>query len=184
MRREENAFLFPICISAVLTTLCRDSEIIRTWRHGEESPRISIACVFKKRTFWKFLCINDCAMPPVLLTGNVIWILWSSKRPCKALQNLEIIFPTTNARRTSRGMNLKLIRELMASFQLCRNLAFGLRYTRFHGIFYMCFNMDIRSLGKGLFKTETMVWDWKSCLEMLLDNKLIRGCWQSLQTWR
>ena len=122
--------------------------------------------------------------PHVLSTGNATWIMWSSKRPCKALQNSEIIFPTTNARRTSRGMNPQFVQELMTSFQLCWILAFGLRYARIHGNFYMCFKMDIRSLGKGLLKTETMVWDWKSSLETLLDDKLVEDSWQSRWMWR
>ncbi len=66
----------------------------------------------------------------MLSTENVTWTMWSSKRPCKALQNLEVIFPATNARRISAGMNLQPIRELMASFQLRRNLTSGLRYAR------------------------------------------------------
>ena len=83
-------------------------------------------------------------------------MMWSSKRPRKALQNSGIIFPTTNAKRTSRGMNPQLVQELMTSFQLRRDLAFGLRYARIYWNFYMCSMMNVRALGRRLVKTEAM----------------------------
>ena len=69
----------------------------------------------------------------VLSTGSATWIMWSSKRPCKALQNLEVIFPSPNARRISAGMNLRLIQESTTSLQLYWNLASGLHYARLYG---------------------------------------------------
>ena len=35
-----------------------------------------------------------------------------------------------------------------------------------------------------LVKTETVVWGWKSPIKMLRDHQLVRGSWQSFQTWR
>ncbi len=35
-----------------------------------------------------------------------------------------------------------------------------------------------------LVKTEIVVWGWKSPLKMSWDDRLVRGSWQSSQTWR
>ncbi len=184
-RCEENAFVFPICIFAILTTLCRDSGILRAWRHGEERAHLlAYNTRLRKEHSGSSYVLLIVLCSHVLSARNVIWITWSSQRSCKALQNLEVIFLTTNAWRTSGEMNLQFIEELMASFQPCRNLAFGLRFTRLYGNFYTCFKMNIRSLGKGLLKTKTMAWDRKPSFKMLLDDKLVKGSWQSFQVWR
>ncbi len=130
-RCEENAFVFPIFIFAILTTLCEDSGIWHAWRLGEERAHVLAFNTCLRREHFRSSYVSLTVLcSHVLSAGNAIWATWSSERPCEALQNLVVIFPTTNAWRISGKMNLQFIEELMASFQPCRNLALGLRYTR------------------------------------------------------
>ena len=126
-RCERNAFVCPICIFAILTTFCKDSGFLDAWRHGEKRAHVLAynTCLRKEHSGSSDVLLTVLCSR-VLSAGNAIWATWSSERPWKALQNLVVIFPTTNAWRISGKMNLQFNEELMASFQPCRILAFGL----------------------------------------------------------
>ncbi len=76
-RHNRNAFhlsYMHFCSFDYVMQKFRNYTCMTSWRR--ESPRISIACMFKERIFWNFLCIIGCAILPRVINwkcnlGNV-----------------------------------------------------------------------------------------------------------------
>ncbi len=180
-RHNKNALYLSCVHFATLTTLCRNSELCV---HDVMDLRISLAICLRKEHSRISYVLLAVLCSHVLSTENAIWIMWTSKRPCKALQNLGITLPATNAWKISERTNLQLIGELTSSLQPDQNLAFGLHYARSCGSFYVHFIESIRAVGKRLVKAEAIIQDWKSSFKTLMGGKSFRDGKRSHWIWR
>ncbi len=114
------------------TTLCKNQRTYTCMTSlGKTVQCINMGHMFKKRTFWDFLCITD-----VHKLGACYKVFGDLEKLFLSLEpNLQILC----ASQMAGGINLQLPRLLKSQTTLCQILLSWLRYTRLYSKFCTCF---------------------------------------------